>query len=59
MWKILFDWYSDFKVYIKWNNSPSGGFKVLKGTPRGGLSGVLINDVPYIVFCYLDTDKCN
>jgi len=75
MWRILVDWYSDLKVYIKWNNSLSDGIQVLIGTRQGGLSspflfnlfdqqlinilnctvgGILINDVPYNVFCYAD-----
>jgi len=38
MWRILFDWYSDLKMYIKWNNSLNDCIQFLKGTRQGGLS---------------------
>ena len=44
MWRILFDWYSDLKVYIRWNNSLNGCIQLLKGTRQGGLpSSFLLN----------------
>ena len=75
IWRILFDWYPNLKVYIRWNNSLNDCIQDLKGTRQGELSspfpfnlfhqqlieilnwtvgGILINDVPYNVFCYAD-----
>jgi retron-type reverse transcriptase len=44
-WRLLYRWYSDIKVQIKWNGL-SNPIEVAKGTRQGGLTS------PYLFNCF-------
>ena len=70
LWLLLYRWYTNLNIRIKWNHSFSNSIKVCKGTRHGELSSTLIfnrfykdifglnnlecGNIPLNVLCYVD-----
>jgi hypothetical protein len=46
-WRMLYSWYEDLKVLIKWNGKVSAPVKIEKGTRQGGLSSPFLFNLLY------------
>ena len=46
-WRILFCWYNNLTVKIKWNKMMSNCFKICKGTRQGGLTSPFLFNLFY------------
>ena len=44
-WRVLYSWYNDLYVSVRWNCSPGIPINVKKGTRQGGLSSLILFNI--------------
>ena len=46
-WRVMYYWYSQMRIYVRWNNHLGPSIKVQRGTRQGGLTSPLLFNAFY------------